>query len=185
VLHHTAKGIEMEDLAARIGHMEKVVLPEQQAQPCLSVRKRVESMETFFVKRRPRDASGGSRAKLFAMFPDEGPYRREWYPRHMEFLAAGAEFRERLFHGGQPHREDRNRRLRTDLSSHRNLSGLVARQAILETDQRVGLRDNQWHDTRYRTGKVAGAGRRARYRHDSRPGDREGEQQARAAQRRG
>jgi hypothetical protein len=79
----------MEDLAARIGHMEKVVLPEQQAQPCLSVRKRVESMETFFVKRRPRDASRGSRAKLFAMFPDEGPYRREWYPRHMEFSRGG------------------------------------------------------------------------------------------------
>jgi hypothetical protein len=34
VLHHTAKAIEMEDLSARIGHMEKVVLTEQQAQPC-------------------------------------------------------------------------------------------------------------------------------------------------------
>ena len=42
----------------------------------------------------------GSRAKLFTMFPDEGPYRRELYPRHMEFLAAGATFRERLFMAG-------------------------------------------------------------------------------------
>src|ERR1039457_243471 len=39
----------------------------------------------------------GSRAKLYAMFPDQGPYRRELYPRHVEFLAAGATFRERLF----------------------------------------------------------------------------------------
>src|ERR1039458_7938001 len=27
----------------------------------------------------------GSRTKLHTMFPDEGPYRRELYPRHMEF----------------------------------------------------------------------------------------------------
>src|ERR1017187_2243178 len=39
-------------------------------------------------------------SKLRTMFPDEGPYRRELYPRHMEFLAAGATFRERLFMAG-------------------------------------------------------------------------------------
>jgi len=34
------------------------------------------------------------------MFPDEGPLRRELYPRHLEFLAAGASYRERLFMAG-------------------------------------------------------------------------------------
>jgi phage terminase large subunit-like protein len=31
------------------------------------------------------------------IFPDEGPYRRDLYPRHMEFFRAGASHRERLF----------------------------------------------------------------------------------------
>jgi hypothetical protein len=34
VLHHAARGIELEDLGARIGNIEKVVMMEQQAQPC-------------------------------------------------------------------------------------------------------------------------------------------------------
>ena len=42
----------------------------------------------------------GSRNKLLTMFPDEGPLRRELYPRHLEFLAAGASYRERLFMAG-------------------------------------------------------------------------------------
>lgn len=32
-----------------------------------------------------------------AYFPDEGPYRRELYPKHTAFMAAGATYRERLF----------------------------------------------------------------------------------------
>jgi phage terminase large subunit-like protein len=35
--------------------------------------------------------------KFHAYFPDEGPLRRELYPRHMELFAAGAEYAERLF----------------------------------------------------------------------------------------
>ena len=31
------------------------------------------------------------------LFPGEGPYRRDLYPRHMEFFRAGASHRERLF----------------------------------------------------------------------------------------
>lgn len=31
------------------------------------------------------------------IFPDEGPYRRELYPKHIEFFAAGATYKERLF----------------------------------------------------------------------------------------
>jgi phage terminase large subunit-like protein len=30
-------------------------------------------------------------------FPDDGPYRRELYPKHIEFFAAGARYKERLF----------------------------------------------------------------------------------------
>ncbi len=35
--------------------------------------------------------------KYYAYFPDRGPLRRELYPRHMEFFAAGTYFQERLF----------------------------------------------------------------------------------------
>lgn len=34
--------------------------------------------------------------KLFTYYPDEGPLRRELYPKHISFLDAGAKFRERL-----------------------------------------------------------------------------------------
>src|ERR1039458_9670512 len=44
-----------------------------------------------------REIANRSGSKLHAMFPDEGPYRRNLTPRHMEFLTAGANFRERLF----------------------------------------------------------------------------------------
>lgn len=34
------------------------------------------------------------------LFPDEGPLRRDLYPKHMEFFRAGAKYRERLFMAG-------------------------------------------------------------------------------------
>lgn len=34
---------------------------------------------------------------FYGLFPDDGDHRRELYPRHMEFFAAGADFPERLF----------------------------------------------------------------------------------------
>lgn len=37
------------------------------------------------------------RRKLFDYYPDEGPLRRELYPKHMEFFKAGKEYRERCF----------------------------------------------------------------------------------------
>ena len=37
-----------------------------------------------------------SRRKIRTYYPDEGPLRRELYPRHLEFFAAGAKYRERL-----------------------------------------------------------------------------------------
>lgn len=36
------------------------------------------------------------RKKLFSFYPDEGPLRRELYPKHMQFFAHGKEFNERL-----------------------------------------------------------------------------------------
>lgn len=35
--------------------------------------------------------------KFRTYFPDKGPYRRELYPRHLEFFDAGSRFKERLF----------------------------------------------------------------------------------------
>ena len=35
--------------------------------------------------------------RFATIFPDEGPYRREVYPKHMAFIAAGATYKERLF----------------------------------------------------------------------------------------
>lgn len=37
------------------------------------------------------------RTRLFSYYPDDGPLRRELYIKHLEFFAAGAEHRERLF----------------------------------------------------------------------------------------
>lgn len=38
-----------------------------------------------------------SQARFRSFFADTGPYRRELYPKHLEFFAAGATFKERLF----------------------------------------------------------------------------------------
>jgi phage terminase large subunit-like protein len=35
--------------------------------------------------------------RIYDMYPETGPLRRELYPRHMEFMRLGAEHRERLF----------------------------------------------------------------------------------------
>lgn len=41
-----------------------------------------------------------ARRKLFTYYPDEGPLRRELYPKHLEFFRAGAMYRERCFMAG-------------------------------------------------------------------------------------
>ncbi len=38
-----------------------------------------------------------SRRKLWSYYPDSGPLRRALYPKHLQFFAAGAAHRERLF----------------------------------------------------------------------------------------
>jgi phage terminase large subunit-like protein len=37
------------------------------------------------------------RSAFVTLFPDDGPFNRERYPKHMEFFTAGAQFKERLF----------------------------------------------------------------------------------------
>jgi len=63
------------------------------------LKSRIEALERAWSGRQARTiAAQASRAqcKLLAVFPDTGPHRRELYPRHMEFIQAGAGFRERL-----------------------------------------------------------------------------------------
>jgi phage terminase large subunit-like protein len=38
-----------------------------------------------------------SRRKLWTYYPDEGPLRRELYPKHLQFFKGGTQHRERLF----------------------------------------------------------------------------------------
>ena len=38
-----------------------------------------------------------SRAAFVTLIPDSSPLGREFYPKHLEFFAAGASFKERLF----------------------------------------------------------------------------------------
>lgn len=40
------------------------------------------------------------RAQWQNLFPEDGPLRRELYPKHMDFFAGGSKFRERLFLAG-------------------------------------------------------------------------------------
>jgi phage terminase large subunit-like protein len=42
-------------------------------------------------------ARRATRRKLFTYYPEEGPFRRELYPKHMEFFRVGATHRERCF----------------------------------------------------------------------------------------
>lgn len=41
-----------------------------------------------------------ARRKLDTLYPDEGPLRRDLYPKHMQFFAAGTEHRERCMMAG-------------------------------------------------------------------------------------
>jgi len=56
-------------------------------------------IDALFTARRAaeavRDKRAGGRARI--IFPDEGPYRRELYAKHLRFFEAGKTFKERLF----------------------------------------------------------------------------------------
>ncbi len=54
--------------------------------------------------------------KLNTIFPDDGPYRRELYPKHIAFMEAGATFRERAFIAGN--RTGKSLTVCTELTYH-------------------------------------------------------------------
>jgi phage terminase large subunit-like protein len=52
----------------------------------------VETLQSLLLERKRRT----ERRKITTYYPDEGPLRRELYPKHCEFFAAGPKYRERL-----------------------------------------------------------------------------------------
>jgi len=63
--------------------------PELQKYEPLLVRMK-EQMEAELVRR-------ASENRIDSYYPEEGPLRRELYPKHLEFFRAGIEHRERCF----------------------------------------------------------------------------------------
>src|ERR1700681_2952521 len=57
----------------------------------------LESNETLLSQTQRSIDHAESRRKLWTYYPDAGPLRRELYPRHMDFFAAGAQHMERAF----------------------------------------------------------------------------------------
>lgn len=45
----------------------------------------------------PLELQRRARTKILRYFPDQGPCRRQLYPKHLDFFAAGARYKERLF----------------------------------------------------------------------------------------
>lgn len=54
-------------------------------------------LREFLERDHPAEVERRLGQKFYTYFPDDGPFRRELYPKQMEFFAAGAEFPERLF----------------------------------------------------------------------------------------
>lgn len=59
-----------------------------------------ETRETLRKELTKRITKADAERKLFGLYPDEGPLRRELYAKHTEFFAAGAAHNERAFIGG-------------------------------------------------------------------------------------
>lgn len=56
-----------------------------------------ESLVSLQAELRRKSEIQKARRKLWTYFPDEGPLRRELYPKHLEFFRAGATHKERAF----------------------------------------------------------------------------------------
>lgn len=54
-----------------------------------------EAEELELIRLAEEEANYQAGRKLFTLFPDEGPLRRELYAKHLEFFAAGTQHRER------------------------------------------------------------------------------------------
>jgi phage terminase large subunit-like protein len=55
-----------------------------------------EKRAAMLLELRARRIRREGRRKLWSFYPDEGPLRRELYPKHLQFFAGGATHRERL-----------------------------------------------------------------------------------------
>src|SRR5689334_14296411 len=67
------------------------------------LKQRLAELASSELERRPPEEREAARVRLAARnklqtwFPDEGPFRRELYPKHIQFVNAGATEHERLF----------------------------------------------------------------------------------------
>src|ERR1700675_750679 len=68
----------------------------QPSNAILALRERLMKLEELAALRRERDRRT-ARRKLQTYYPNDGPLRRELYPKHLQFFKAGAEHNERLF----------------------------------------------------------------------------------------
>ena len=57
----------------------------------------VETPQEEYLRLLEEEALYRAQRRLFRLYPDDGPLRRELYPKHMAFFAAGAEHQERCF----------------------------------------------------------------------------------------
>lgn len=58
------------------------------------------ALPELYRMREKQRASELTRNRITTFFPDAGPYRRDLYPKHLEFFRAGKEHKERVFLGG-------------------------------------------------------------------------------------
>jgi phage terminase large subunit-like protein len=77
------------------------------------------------------------RNKIESFFPDNGPFRRELYPKHMEFFAAGALHRERLFLAG-------NRVGKTEAGAYEITCHMTGKYPTWWTGKRFATAQNWW-----------------------------------------
>jgi phage terminase large subunit-like protein len=69
----------------------EVMLTEDQFK-ALPKKKKVEYINALIQLKETND-----KRNILTWFPDKGPFRRELYPKHMEFFEKGAQYKERLF----------------------------------------------------------------------------------------
>ena len=69
------------------------------------------NIQPFSLADLEREQRWWAQHKILTYFPDTGPLRRELYPKHLEFMRAGRDHRERLFMGG-------NRTGKTELGAY-------------------------------------------------------------------
>ncbi|MEQ8503680.1 MAG: terminase family protein [Rhodospirillales bacterium] len=76
-----------------INHLQS--LPSSQVAAAVGALSRADR-ERFLIAAQERLRRHGQR-EFYRLFPSKGAYRRQLYPRHMEFFAAGSDYRERCF----------------------------------------------------------------------------------------